>query len=105
MLQVQRVLETVHFYQDVLGFHCDYRTETYGVVWRDNAALHFTQGASAQHGVKHFFWLIDVNAYYAELINKKAKITHEIGDRDYGIRDFGLIDNNGFILIFGQDVD
>ena len=70
-----------------------------------NAALHFTQGASTQHGVKHFFWLIDVNAYYAELINKKAKITHEIGDRDYGIRDFGLADNNGFTLIFGQDVD
>jgi catechol 2,3-dioxygenase-like lactoylglutathione lyase family enzyme len=32
VLQVQRVLETVHFYQDVLGFRCDYRTETYGVV-------------------------------------------------------------------------
>ena len=75
MLQVQRVLETVHFYQDVLGFRCDYRTETYGVVWRDNAALHFTQGASAQHGVKHFFWLIDVNAYYSEVVKKNVKIT------------------------------
>jgi hypothetical protein len=46
-----------------------------------------------------------VSAYYNEVVNKKVKITHEIGDRDYGIRDFGLADNNGFTLIFGQDVD
>ena len=43
--------------------------------------------------------------YYSEVVKKNVKITHEIGDRDYGIRDFGLADNNGFILIFGQDVD
>ena len=105
VLQVRRVVETVNFYRDRLGFNCDYRTETYGVVWRDNAALHFTQGESAQHGVKHFFWLIDVNTYYDEVVNKNVKITHEIGDRDYGVRDFGVADNNGFTLIFGQDVD
>ena len=46
-----------------------------------------------------------MNAYYAELISKKVTITHGIGDRDYGVRDFGIVDNNGFTLIFGQDID
>ena len=105
VLQVRRVVETVNFYRDRLGFNCDYQTKTYGVVWRDNAALHFIQGETTQSGVKHFFWLIDVNTYYDEVVHKNVKITHEIGDRDYGIRDFGVADNNGFTLIFGQDVD
>ena len=89
----------------MLGFYCDYRTEVYGVVWRDNAATHFAQADTPQYGAKIFFWLIDVNAYFEEVIKKGVKITHEIGNRDYGIRDFGLEDNNGFTLIFGQDSD
>ncbi len=105
VLQVHSVLESTDFYRDILGFNCDYRTEIYGVVWRDNAALHFTHGEATQSDIKHFFWLVDVNAYYAELISKKVTITHGIGDRDYGVRDFGIVDNNGFTLIFGQDID
>ncbi|MAU92450.1 MAG: bleomycin resistance protein, partial [Gammaproteobacteria bacterium] len=47
----------------------------------------------------------DVNAYYDELKRNGTNITTEIGDRDYDIRDFSVTDINGYILVFGQDID
>ena len=72
---------------------------------RDNAALHFIQSSDLPRPIRLFYWLVDVNAYYDELKRNGTDITTEIGDRDYGIRDFSVTDINGYILVFGQDID
>ena len=106
VLPVRSVDLSVDFFEQNLGFQCDFRSPEYAVVWRDNAAFHFTRsnGAQAQAPVRIFNWLVDVDAYYKELEQRGTAITQEIGDRNYGIRDFSVTDVNGFILIFGQDI-
>ena len=38
------------------------------------------------------------------MTEKGASIVVEIGDREYGIRDFKVIDPNGVGVIFGEDI-
>ena len=105
VLDVASVEPTVEFFVTSLGFRCDFQSSEYAVVWRDNAALHFTQSSDLPRPIRLFYWLVDVNAYYDELKRNGTDITTEIGDRDYGIRDFSVTDVNGYILVFGQDID
>lgn len=42
----------------------------------------------------------DVDAAYARAKSAGLSILHDIGDRDYGLRDFITRDNNGFRLRF-----
>ncbi len=74
-LHVDDVLQTVSFYCDLLGFHSDFGDAQYAVVWRENAAIHFTRGYTRTTGIHLFVW----------------------------IRDFSLLDCNGSCIVFGQD--
>jgi len=104
VLQVVDVIETTDYYRNILGFNCDFVSSEYGVVWRDNAAIHFARSDENQKAARLFLWLIDVDRYYQEILQRGARISIEIADRDYKIRDFGVEDINGAILIFGQDI-
>ena len=104
VLQVVDVIETTDYYRNILGFNCDFVSSEYGVVWRDNAAIHFARSDENQKAARLFLWLIDVDRYYQEILQRGVRISIEIADRDYKIRDFGVEDINGAILIFGQDI-
>ena len=44
----------------------------------------------------------DVDAVYGRVREARLKIVREIGDRDYGLRDFIVADLNGFRLRFAS---
>jgi hypothetical protein len=95
------------YYQRVLGFQADADAVTadYGVVWRDNAAVHFAVGPNAATGVRIFFWARDVNQLYEDVQARGAQLLEPIGTRPYHLRDFSIRDLNGLELVFGQDWD
>jgi catechol 2,3-dioxygenase-like lactoylglutathione lyase family enzyme len=104
ILHVPDVSGTCAYYSDTLGFTNDYQDENYGVVWRENAALHFKKDDAAHpEGVRLFFWVNDLDAMYAEFKANGVVATQEPTSQEYGIRDFGMQDLNGFELVFGQD--
>ena len=107
LLLVPDVAATASFYRGVLGFKSDPGAETpeYTVVWRDNAAVHLTNGEGTPTGVRIFFWVKDVNALYEEVLKRGAAIAVPIQTRPYGIRDFSLRDPNGVVVVLGQDWD
>jgi predicted enzyme related to lactoylglutathione lyase len=107
LLLVPDVSATADFYRKVLGFKADPDAVTpeYGVVWRDNAAVHLAKGDHVPTGVRIFFWVKDVNALYAEVTGRGAAIAVPIGTRPYRVRDFSLRDPNGVMVVFGQDWD
>lgn len=107
LLQVPDVFRTAEFYRDKLGFLSDPGSETpeYCVVWRDNAAVHLARGEGSPSGVRIFFWVKDVNAFYDQVAGKGVSIAVPIETRSYGIRDFSIRDPNGVELVFGQDWD
>ena len=93
VLHVQDVLTTAAFYRDVLGFTWDFGDETYAVVWRDNSAVHFVKDGTSPTGIHLFQWLKDVDAYYAEILDRGANVTKQPTNQAYGIREFGVSDN------------
>ena len=107
IVMVPDVLTAVSYYQRVLGFASDADgvTPQYGVVWRDNAAMHFAAGAQSPTGVRIFFWVKDVNRLYEEVLTRGAVLVEPIGTRPYRVRDFSIRDPNGVELVFGQDWD
>ena len=105
VLHVSDVAATAAFYRDVLGFTWDFGDETYAVVWRDNAAIHFVRGDVGPKGVHLFHWVKDVDAYYREIVQRGAAGASMPTNQPYGIREFGLRDVNGVGIVFGQDIE
>ena len=61
IIQVTDPLETATYYRDVLGFDFDFGSESYAVVWRDNAAIHFARSDELASGVRVFLWVKNVH--------------------------------------------
>ena len=51
-----------------------------------------------------FFILTDQVDELWELVKDKATIKSIIENREYLMRDFSILDNNGYELVFGQDI-
>jgi predicted enzyme related to lactoylglutathione lyase len=74
LIGVTDVEATAAFYRDVLGFRFDYGDANYAVVWRENAAVHFTRSDDASSAVALFFWVEDVDGLHAELMQRGAMV-------------------------------
>lgn len=107
LLQVPDVRTTANYYRSVLGFQSDPDSvmDHYAVVWRENAAVHFTTGEGVPAGVRIFFWVKEVDRLYDEVRARGAQVVEPIGTRPYHIRDFSIRDLNGVELVYGQDWD
>ena len=105
IIQVGNPQQTAEYYRDVLSFDFDFGSEFYTVVWRDNAAIHFVRSEEPASGVRIFLWVKNADEVLAELKEKGANIKVDIGDRDYGVRDFSVTDCNGLELVVGQDIE
>ena len=105
VLHVANVEATAAFYRDVLGFTWDFGDETYAVVWRDNAAIHFVKDDVNPKGVHLFHWVKDVDAYHKEIVRRGAVVASEPTDQPYGLRELAVRDINGVGIVFGQDID
>jgi len=51
-----------------------------------------------------YFWVDDVDALFAELKGRGAKIDYGLGNKPYGIREFGVQDLDGHDIGFGQPI-
>ncbi|MDG2072408.1 MAG: glyoxalase superfamily protein [Pseudomonadales bacterium] len=105
VLHVKDPQASAEFYRDKLGFNFDFAMEGYSIVWRDNAAIHFSQGPVEVAGMAIFQWVVDVDAYYAELKSRSVVIERDIADQPYDVREFSVIDLNGISVVFGQDLE
>ena len=99
----------MYFYTQVLGFTCGEYNEEWG--W---ASLHFASvelmisKPVTKEGFEKptftgslYFGVEDVDAYWNKL-KGKAKICYEVENFAWGMREFAIYDNNGYILQFGQ---
>ena len=105
ILPVKNVKDTALFYKDVLGFDVEglWENPPYGVVARGLAIIEFGEGRkqSSGSGICNIF-VSNVDLIYNEFLNKDIEFVGEIGNRDYGNRDFRIKDNNGNTLILSS---
>ncbi|HUQ39496.1 MAG TPA: VOC family protein [Acidimicrobiales bacterium] len=123
MLSADDLDATVAFYRDRLGFTCigtwgqDPAEPTWCQVARDDVALMFTLNVPHDHGDGEgmhsddpalsgsiYLNVDDVDALWAEVEPRLDGFEWEPTDFPHAMREFGITDPNGYLLIFGQDI-
>jgi catechol 2,3-dioxygenase-like lactoylglutathione lyase family enzyme len=99
------------YYRDVLGFQVTFeygRPLSYVCLCRDEVGLHLLAAANTKRlpgqGALCVF-VRDVDRLYAELSGRGARLIGQLEDRDYGMRDFDVVDADGNQLTFGTGTD
>lgn len=98
----------VGHYVRILGFRLiEDGFSDYARVTRDDFEVHFRRVAGAHDGEQEYrggayFEVEDPDALFAELDGRGAKIHYAPEDRPYGMRDFAVVDPDGFTLRFGR---
>ena len=112
MLWTEDLDGTIEFYTDMLGFTCDEVNDDWG--WAslslDDVSLMLARPNAHTPYDKigftgtFYFTTDDVEALWAKL-KDKAEVCYGIENFEYGMREFAIYDNNGYMLQFGQEID
>lgn len=123
MLTVPDVSATITYFRDRLGFAVNFHASHPGIpeyasVSRDGFAVHLLEGEPPSepgaNGGIHLY-VGDVDILYQELRERgafrhdfpqqyPAIREHPPEDKIYGLRDLIMLDPNGYILCFGQEL-
>lgn len=100
---------TLAFYTGVLGFACEAGGADHGwaALRRDAVEImvsapnaHFDESAPTFTG-SFYLRVENVDAWWAS-VKDRANVCYPIADFDYGMREFAIHDNNGYLLQFGR---
>ncbi len=112
LLRTHQLKETVDWYLNIMGFTCPDFVADYGYARVEldnidimlaipNAHLPFDQ---PNFTGSLYFNTNDADAWW-EKLKAHCRICYEIETFDYGMREFGVYDINGYLLQFGQAVN
>jgi catechol 2,3-dioxygenase-like lactoylglutathione lyase family enzyme len=104
-LQVEDINQAVEFYTRKLGF-------TLGFLWGDpptfagvnlgDVQIFLAQGTPDPRGCSVQFVVGDADELYAFHRANGVEVAEELGDREYGLRDYAVRDLHGYVLGFGH---
>lgn len=102
---------SVAFYTEILGFRCDSFSDERGwaALRRDDVRLMLARPNQHENHVAPgftgslYFRTDDADGLW-QLLKDKARVCYSIESFDYGMREFAIYDNNGYLLQFGQPV-
>jgi uncharacterized glyoxalase superfamily protein PhnB len=109
MLWVNNVKETIDWYVNTLGFELKNYVEEWqwGEICKDDVNIMFAKPDEETHFEKPQFTgslymnTEDVDGWW-EKLKDSPYVLYPINNFDYGMREFGIKDINGYILQFGQ---
>jgi uncharacterized glyoxalase superfamily protein PhnB len=108
-LYVVNMDESIQFYTDVLGFSCANRTDGWAALQCGLAEIMLSLPnehlpfSKPEFTGSFYFQTEDVNSLW-EKLRDKVVIVYPLEDFDYGMREFAIRDNNGYILQFGREI-
>ena len=114
---VCEVGETARWYRDVLGFKFDTFPKTEPFEWasvrRDNVEIMLQRAEGYRKpdldplrpgGVWNaYFYVDDVDGLY-EAIKDRVTVRRTPSDQPYELREFEIADPNGYVLVFGENI-
>ena len=112
ILYTKQILETIEFYTNVLDFTCvAYEQEGgWASIIKDGIEIMFAYPnehmpfEEAVFTGSFYITTDNVDALWKQW-KDKCKVCYPIDDFDYGMREFALYDNNGYLLQFGQPLN
>jgi len=114
---------TLAFYQSKLGFDVRYKgggdgdnPDFFAIVGRDRVMLMLkaiTPDIHPQPNHSRHEWARwdayihtdDPDSLYQEFVGRQAPMHRELANTDDGLRAFEIIDNNGYVICFGQPIE
>ena len=109
MLAVNSIDDTILFYRNLLGFECVNRLHGWAALQKDAVEIMISLPNTHEPFEKPnltgslYFNSSDVDALWNE-IKDRASIVYPIENFFYGMREFAIRDNNGYVLQFGQEI-
>jgi len=109
MLRVPDLAAAVDFYRRMLGFEVVNQFDGWAALQRDGIEVMFaTPNEHMPFGKPEFtgslyFQVQDVDTLWNE-VKSKTDVLYPIETFDYGMREFAILDNNGYCLQFGSEV-
>jgi|SRR5271166_2290317 len=109
ILWTNELEKTIQFYHDVIGFECVNRMEGWASLRNDDVELMLSLPNAHEPFDKiqftgSFYFHADNVDQVWEQVKDKATTVYPIENFDYGMREFAIRDNNGYILQFGQEI-
>ncbi|MBS1254614.1 MAG: hypothetical protein MAG581_00410 [Deltaproteobacteria bacterium] len=111
MLRTWDIQESISFYTDVLGFDCASYSEEWG--WaslkREEVEIMLAvpnqheESTSAVFSGSLYIKTNDVDGLWKQL-KEKVQVCYALESFEYGMREFAIYDNNGYMLQFGQEI-
>jgi catechol 2,3-dioxygenase-like lactoylglutathione lyase family enzyme len=108
---VSDITASLAYYRDVLGFEVAFeygQPLSYACLCRDEVNLHLVASFRTRRlpGHGHIcIFVRDVDRLCAELSGRGARLINQPEDRDYGMRDFDVVDADGNQLTLGMGTD
>jgi hypothetical protein len=112
-LPVIDLKETLAYYKSELGFYEEWIWQKIdGGIRRDEMRLIFGEDAEytrvLNSGKRAFelIWFVDsVDQVYKEFTDRKIPLISDIGNKPWGIREFTIKDNNGYLIRVSESID
>lgn len=111
MLRTKDLKGSVEFYTRLLGFECGALSEEWG--WaslnRDGVTIMLALPNAHEPFERPSFTgslyirCDDVDAMWRQ-VKDQAKVCYPVEDFEYGMREFAIYDNSGYLLQFGQEI-
>ena len=114
ILWTKNLQETISFYETALGFKSRSSFPNFASLYRDNAEIMVIVPTGEPDVAADFFpkpyltgsiyiFTKDVDEFW-ETVKDKVTVKTPINDRGYLMRDFSILDNNGYEIVFGEDI-
>jgi catechol 2,3-dioxygenase-like lactoylglutathione lyase family enzyme len=118
ILWTKDLQETISFYENILGFKGRGNFPNFICLSKDDVEIMFVRAQNETEGPDKngedffskpvmtgilFITVEDADAIW-EKIKDKVIIKSSIDNREYLVRDFSILDNNGYELVFGEDI-
>jgi catechol 2,3-dioxygenase-like lactoylglutathione lyase family enzyme len=108
ILHVKSIDDSLHFYRDLLDFSVEFLWEdppSYAIIKANKKIqIHLSklekQLTLPPRAVMYIF-VEEVDMLFQKYEERNVPIHHPIGDRDYKMRDFDVIDPDGHVITFG----
>ncbi len=112
MLAVKDLVVEATYYKEKLGFNLDFTAPGWEFlsfgdfkVMLGECADEMTAEESGNHSWYAHVLVENVDAVYAEFIERGAKILSKIENKPWGIRDFSVVTPDGHRIVFGQSIE
>ncbi len=110
MLWTDKLEETITFYTEILQFTCGEKNTDWGWASLHNGNAEIMLAKPNEHSAftkcnftgSFYFEVDDVETIWGQL-KDKSEIVYPLESFEWGMREFAIYDNNGYLLQFGEN--